>query len=519
MVFYAVKNGNQTGIVDSILFLKSIGDSYTALLPELSYDYDANGNIIRVYENDIQRVRYYYDGLNRLVREDNNYIDKTITYCYDKCGDILSKSEYALTSAETLGEPVNTVTYSYTDANFKNAVTQYGDDVIVYDVSGNPTSYRGYTMTWAKGRQLASLSGNGKSMSFKYDNAGIRTSKTVNGVETKYTYLGGTLVSQKTGDEVINFAYSAGGAPYGFSYNGQSYFYLLNLQGDVIGIYDGSGNVVVRYTYDSWGKVISVTGSLADTVGVKNPLRYRGYYYDVEMKLYYLQSRYYDPETCRFINADSLLVAGDDYIQGVNMFAYCQNNPVMYSDPSGRVLSSSQAVAIDITKIVVCLSYIAKYAELNNLDVNAVSDFLRRTTDDDTTLTELSELLTLGVYILAGEEWIDSLITIKGWKGDLGDIMKAASGGTVKIGIKSTVIGVAIDVIRDFYNPLLFDDDLRLRFPVHMANAAAGVGIGAFSVELAAAVAAATGGNILAGAAVGTLFYFIASFGWGSISK
>lgn len=336
LVFYAVKNGNQTGIVDSILFLKSIGDSYTALLPELSYDYDANGNIIRVYENDIQRVRYYYDGLNRLVREDNNYIDKTITYCYDKCGDILSKSEYALTSAETLGEPVNTVTYSYTDANFKNAVTQYGDDVIVYDASGNPTSYRGYTMTWAKGRQLASLSGNGKSMSFKYDNAGIRTSKTVSGVETKYTYLGGTLVSQKTGDEVINFAYSAGGAPYGFSYNGQSYFYLLNLQGDVIGIYDGSGNIVVRYTYDSWGKVISVTGSLADTVGVKNPLRYRGYYYDVETKLYYLQSRYYDPETCRFINADSLLVAGDDYIQGVNMFAYCQNNPVMYSDPSGR---------------------------------------------------------------------------------------------------------------------------------------------------------------------------------------
>lgn len=87
MFFYAVKNGNQTGIVDSILFLKSIGDSYTALLPELSYDYDSNGNIIRVYENDIQRVRYYYDGLNRLVREDNNYIDKTITYCYDKCGE------------------------------------------------------------------------------------------------------------------------------------------------------------------------------------------------------------------------------------------------------------------------------------------------------------------------------------------------------------------------------------------------------------------------------------------------
>ena len=80
LVFFAVKIGNQTGIVDSILFLKSIGDSYTALLPELNYDYDANGNIIRVYENDVQKVRYYYDGFKRIVREDNNYIDKS------KCG-------------------------------------------------------------------------------------------------------------------------------------------------------------------------------------------------------------------------------------------------------------------------------------------------------------------------------------------------------------------------------------------------------------------------------------------------
>jgi YD repeat-containing protein len=87
LFFYAVKNGNQTGIVDSILFLKSIGDSYTALLPELNYDYDANGNITHVFESDNQVIRYYYDGLNRLVRKDNNYIDKTITYCYDKCGE------------------------------------------------------------------------------------------------------------------------------------------------------------------------------------------------------------------------------------------------------------------------------------------------------------------------------------------------------------------------------------------------------------------------------------------------
>ncbi len=82
--------------------------------------------------------------------------------------------------------------------------------------------------------------------------------------------------------------------------------------------------------------MISITGSLADTIGVKNPLRYRGYYYDTETSLYYLQSRYYDPETGRFINMDAYFVAGNDYIQGTNMYAYCYNNPVMYSDPSGR---------------------------------------------------------------------------------------------------------------------------------------------------------------------------------------
>ena len=92
---------------------------------------------------------------------------------------------------------------------------------------------------------------------------------------------------------------------------------------------------MVEYTYDTWGKLISITGSLASTIGVKNPLRYRGYYYDTETSLYYLQARYYDPDTGRFISPDALPVAGNDYIQGLNRYAYCYNNPVMYSDPTG----------------------------------------------------------------------------------------------------------------------------------------------------------------------------------------
>ena len=166
------------------------------------------------------------------------------------------------------------------------------------------------------------------------------------------------------------------------------------------------------------GKVISVTGSLADTVGVKNPLRYRGYYYDVETKLYYLQSRFYDPETCRSINADSLLVAGDDYIQGVNMFAYCQNNPVMYSDPSGK--AHEELVAALIT-VIGCMCYIGKFAEENNLDINAFLDYYNRKLKNSSLLDMKSDLST-GVYILSGEFVLPIILT--SGTGTLADIVQ-----------------------------------------------------------------------------------------------
>ncbi len=118
------------------------------------------------------------------------------------------------------------------------------------------------------------------------------------------------------------------------TYGGTTYYYATNLQGDVVAILNGSGTAVVSYTYDAWGNVLSTTGSLASTLGTHNPLRYRGYVYDTETGLYYLQSRYNDPTTGRFINADVYASTGQGII-GHNMFAYCGNNPVCYSDPAG----------------------------------------------------------------------------------------------------------------------------------------------------------------------------------------
>ncbi|MFA9397789.1 MAG: RHS repeat domain-containing protein [Clostridiaceae bacterium] len=116
--------------------------------------------------------------------------------------------------------------------------------------------------------------------------------------------------------------------------NGVEYYYVRNAQGDIIGLIDKNGNEVVTYSYDSWGKLISIDGTLKDTVGVKNPYRYRGYRYDSETGLYYLQSRYYNPEWGRFINADGIIGQTGNLL-GHNMFSYCRNNPVNLSDPTG----------------------------------------------------------------------------------------------------------------------------------------------------------------------------------------
>ncbi len=163
---------------------------------------------------------------------------------------------------------------------------------------------------------------------------GIRTEKTVNGVTTEYYLDGSSIVAEKTGTDVIWYLYDGMGLA-GFELNGTSYYYVYNGQGDVIGILDSSGNRVVTYTYDSWGSPLSVTGSLASTVGQKNPIRYRGYYYDAESGFYYLQSRYYDPKTGRFINADGIIGANKDVLAN-NIFTYCGNNPINFSDITGK---------------------------------------------------------------------------------------------------------------------------------------------------------------------------------------
>lgn len=145
----------------------------------------------------------------------------------------------------------------------------------------------------------------------------------------------------------LYFVLDASGQPIEVSYDPagdsplQIYYYVHNLQGDVTAILNTSGTPVVQYTYDAWGNILSITGSMASTLGVQNPFRYRGYVYDTETGLYYLQSRYYNPEVGRFINTDSFVSTGQGLL-GYNMYAYCGNNPVNYIDRTGTEAEALQ---------------------------------------------------------------------------------------------------------------------------------------------------------------------------------
>lgn len=184
---------------------------------------------------------------------------------------------------------------------------------------------------------------NNKAFSYKYDPNNLRYSKTVNGVETLYYWDDDVLLGERTGDNFIQYIYDANGIA-GMRCNDTYYYFEKNLFGDVLRVYSVYGSVVAEFKYDSYGNIISSSGSMADKV----KFRYRGYYYDDETGFYYLQSRYYDPSLCRFISADQYELVGmlSQTLGQINLYAYCNNNPIMYTDESGESFILSLFIAI-----------------------------------------------------------------------------------------------------------------------------------------------------------------------------
>ena len=218
---------------------------------------------------------------------------------------------------------------------------EYDGQIMSYDAIGNPLYDGQWSYTWAHGRELMSMVmvDGDFTWEFTYDANGMRTRRTDGVMDYRYIYNGSQLSQLTVTDDwqqthVLYFAYSADGTPLSVTYNGTTYYYVTNIQGDVVAILDAAGNSVVTYTYDAWGNPLTTGGSMEYPLGFFNPLRYRGYVYDQETNLYYLQSRYYNSEWCRFLNADRFVSTGQGVL-GNNMFAYCGNNPIMFVDPTG----------------------------------------------------------------------------------------------------------------------------------------------------------------------------------------
>ena len=302
----------------------------------LSYDYsyDANGNITEIKQNGKLTNKYVYDSLNEL-KEEYDYVNKFyINYSYDRAGNLQNKYEQVLDP--TYGYPTGTQngnTYEYTDTSWKDKLTKVNGSNISYDANGNPLSYRdGMSFEWENGRILKNINTSDKAIQMSYDSNGMRTQKSVDGVKTNYYYdSSNNLFALTQGSDTLFFYYDNSGEVMSVSCNGTMYYYIKDLQGDITEIVDKDGKAVAEYAYDAWGNMLTENnGTLA--VGKLNQFRYRSYVYDEETGLYYLQSRYYDPFTGRFLNADIFNDTDTKTSLSTNMYAYCENNSVNYVD-------------------------------------------------------------------------------------------------------------------------------------------------------------------------------------------
>lgn len=265
-----------------------------------------------------------------------------------------ARCPYAFTTG-TVGTAIKTDVFTYGDANWKDKLTAFNGQTITYDAIGNSTNDSTWNYSWINGRRLrcmhkGELGEQGyDEIAFEYNENGLRTKKTrmyydnatgdIGYKVTSYTLHGKNIVHMTENGNELHFFYDVQNKPAVVVFNGTAYAYLYNLQGDVIGLLDSNGTKMVSYSYDAWGKMLSKTGTLASTLGTIQPFRYRGYVYDEETGLYYLRSRYYAVNVCRFMNADILL--GKQLPLQHNLYTYCNNSPVARVDVSGCANISS----------------------------------------------------------------------------------------------------------------------------------------------------------------------------------
>ena len=336
-------------LIDSFIYGVNDTNGTTILYPvyKENYAYDTYGNLSSVYINteSFPRYAYQFDGFKRLVQEYNvSVIEYNRSYTYDTYGRMSSVGNDSLSYDE------------------KGRLVSFGSLSFTYDNYGNRLSKGNELYQWTRGSLLSQITKNNHTIQFTYNYQNIRYHKIINNFLTiTYYYHGNRLIGEKHSDDVeIRYLYDGTGIV-GFAYydgtNNNIYRYIKNPFNQIIGIANDSETMVARYVYDAWGnhKVLDAynnENTSSSFIGNINPIRYKGYYYDVETGLYYLLSRYYDPSVMQFISPDEYRYLDFENISGYHLYAYCGNNPVMYLDENGYVAISLAIIGLIIGAVV-----------------------------------------------------------------------------------------------------------------------------------------------------------------------
>ena len=323
--------------LETHLFSKEVIKINNVLITERTYETDDLGRITSIEDNLFGNKTYSYNQSGFLIQDNER------TYSYDAEGNILTSG-------------VDVLTY-----NSENhlLVTSINGSQVTYNSSLPlyPSSYKQKSLTF-DGKNLISITlPDGNHFEYTYSDLGLRIKRSGNRSGTiTYSYSGNKLILQESSSLKLEFLYDEKDNLYGFiKNNNDRYYYLRDALNNILGIINQNGQIVVQYSYTSYG-VCSVSGDTS--LGIQNPFRYKGYYYDVETNLYYLLSRYYDPSCGRFISPDSIDYLDPTSINGLNLYCYCGNDPINRWDPSGHFAVSTFLIGLAASWVI---SSIASY--------------------------------------------------------------------------------------------------------------------------------------------------------------
>ena len=344
-----ISYANNSSLISEFSFGSSCGDlNISELYYKDIYNYDGFGNLNSVsgafkgYNEDVlsYSISYTYDGFSRLIAEFNSQVSEyNRTYSYSNDG----KMEY-------FGN-------TYLSYNDEGQLEYFGSIQFTYDQYGNRLTKENDQYNYERGKLLSSLTINNNTTTFKYDYLGRRYQKISGGVTTTYYYHDDKLIAETRSNGIKLIFLYRDNEIVGFckceSSEERFFYYIKNPFGLIVGIINESDQVLASYVYDAWGNhTILNPYNYQSDIGEINPIRYKGYYYDEETKLYYLKSRYYDPSIGQFISPDDYSYLKINNVSGYYLYAYCNNNPVMYVDEDGH----SAILAILIATGIAALS-------------------------------------------------------------------------------------------------------------------------------------------------------------------